>query len=113
LLLDDDYDPYWEDRDASKANKGVFANRIYVQPLGNGMVRINFGEVLDDQPTYHTAIVVTAEQAVGFAQVIYNIGAGVEEAERLAAEEAARASASPPPSIDTQPANNPGSNDGE
>jgi len=89
LALDEDGpQDLWEDIEEAKKINGTFANRIFVQPLGNGMVRINFGEVLDEFPSYHTAIVVRADQAAGFAQVIYNISTGVIEAEQQAAEAA-------------------------
>jgi hypothetical protein len=91
----------WEDQEAAKKITGQFANRIFVQPLQNGLVRINFGEVLDTEASYHTAIVVTAEQAIGFAQVIYNISTAENAAFRAiqaarAAMEAASAAASDP-----------------
>ena len=81
----------WEDREAAKKITGQFANRIFVQPLKNGLVRINFGEVLDEEASYHTAIIVTAEQAVEFAQVIYNISTAENASFRatMAAQEAA------------------------
>jgi hypothetical protein len=69
----------WLDVEASKKNVGQFANRIFVQPLGNGMVRINLGEVLDDDPSYHTAIVVTAEQGMQFASLIHSISNKVRQ----------------------------------
>lgn len=84
-------DDYWEDREASKKLTGRYANRIYVQPLGNGMVRINFGEVLDEEPSYHSAIVVTAEQAIGFAHVIFNVSTELAEAEHQASSAVAAA----------------------
>jgi len=64
---------YWEDREAAKKLTGVFANRVYVQPISPGMVRVNFGEVLDEEPTYHTAIVLTAADAMSFAALIYQV----------------------------------------
>lgn len=72
---------FWFENEAAKKLNGLYANRIYVQPLGEGMVRINFGEVLDEDSSYHTAIVVTAQQAKQFAQVIFNVATAVVERE--------------------------------
>lgn len=77
----DEADPYeisWLDLEATKKIHGIFANRIYVQPLGDGMVRLNFGEVLDnDDPTYHTALVMTASQAESFARLIHKVSLAI------------------------------------
>lgn len=72
---------FWYEMEAAKKINGLFANRIYVQPLGEGLVRINFGEVLDADPSYHSAVVVTALQAKQFAQVIFNVATSVVERE--------------------------------
>lgn len=72
-MTDDIEDNFWEDREAAKAIAAKFSNRIYVQPIGQGMVRIAFGEILDSSPSYHTVVVVTAAQALDFANVIYNM----------------------------------------
>ena len=85
-----DSEDNWEDREASKKNDGKFANRIYVQPLGNGMVRVNFGEVLDEFPSYHTAIVMTAANAVEFAGLMQNVGAAVMDVDRAELDEVLR-----------------------
>ncbi len=77
--MSEDYDMYWEDREATKKIDGKFANRIYVQPVGDGMVRINLGEVLDDEPSYHTAVVVTAERAVDFAKLLQRVAEEIVE----------------------------------
>ncbi|HEX4694978.1 hypothetical protein [Sphingomonas sp.] len=87
-------DDSWMDREAAKKLNGLYANRVYVQPLGSGMVRINFGEIIDaDDPSYHSAIVVTAEQATQFGELIYRLGmdtAKHEAAARIAREQALR-----------------------
>lgn len=86
----DDVNDYWMEREAAKKINALFANRIYVQPIATGMVRLNFGEMLDEyDPTYHTAIVLTAEEAVSFAVLIHRIGTAL---------------LSPPPIIQTVPA---------
>ena len=90
---DEPVEDYWEDREAAKKINGIYANRIFVQPLGDGMVRINLGEVIDEDRSYHTAAVVTAHQAVAFAQIIYSIATSVIEADRQAMAVAAEAAA--------------------
>ncbi len=35
------------------------------------MLRLTFGELLDDQPRYHSAITITAQNAAEFAVLIY------------------------------------------
>lgn len=78
---------FWEDTFAAKKLNGIYSNRIYAQPLGDGMVRINFGEILDDEPRYHTAIVATAAQVKAFAQLMFNVSQAVLEAEMAAIKE--------------------------
>lgn len=71
----EDYTPDWLDTDAAKKNNGIFTNRIFVQHLGEGMLRLNFGEILAaDDPSYHTALVISAANAVTFAELIYRMG---------------------------------------
>ena len=69
-----DWDAQWEEREAAKKNTGLFTNRVFAQPLGDGLVRVNFGEVIDTEPSYHTAIVITAANAVAFGELIYRMG---------------------------------------
>lgn len=71
---DTEYDT-WLDTEAAKKLNGQFTNRIFVQHLGDGLIRLNFGDVLDvEEPSYHTAIVLTANNAVQFAELIYRMG---------------------------------------
>lgn len=86
--LFDQTEDNWEDREASKKIDGKFANRVYVQPLGNGMVRVNFGEVLDEYPSYHTAVVMTASDALRFAGLIHSVSDSVMAVDRQELEAA-------------------------
>ncbi|RYE03221.1 MAG: hypothetical protein EOP61_05520 [Sphingomonadales bacterium] len=62
---------YWEEEEASKAIRGMFTNRLYVQHLGSGLLRLNYAEVLTEHdPQYHTALVMTAENAFAFGQLM-------------------------------------------
>lgn len=85
---DADYNT-WLNADAAKKLSGQFSNRLFAQHLGDGLLRLNFGDVMDpDEPTYHTALVITAANAVQFAQLIYRMGM-----ESQAAQEAVFAAA--------------------
>jgi hypothetical protein len=67
-------DDLWMDQEAAKKLTGIYTNRVFVQPLGDGLVRVNFGEVLDEsEPTYHTALVMTAINAAAFAELIQRL----------------------------------------
>ena len=67
-----DEEDTWMDQEAVKKLNGLFVNRIYVQHLGDQMMRLNFGEVLDpDDPSYHTALVISAANAKAFAELIF------------------------------------------
>ena len=64
----------WLNSEAVKKLNGQFTNRLFVQHLGDGLIRLNFGDVMDAQePTYHTAIVLTASNAMQFAELIYRM----------------------------------------
>jgi len=78
---------FWEHTEAAKKLNALYTNRIYVQPLGEGIVRINFGETMDAEPSYHTAIAATPEQAIEFASLIYRVANTMLE--RLAATQTA------------------------
>lgn len=68
----------WLHREAAKKLNALYSNRIFVQPLPEGLVRLNFGEVLDeDEPTYHSCVILTAENALQFADLIRNVAAGL------------------------------------
>jgi hypothetical protein len=72
---EDQYNDDWEHRDAARKISALFANQVYVQPVGDGMLRINFGQVLsDDEPSYHTAVVVSARNAVAAGELLYRYG---------------------------------------
>lgn len=69
----DEPEDHWLHREAVKKLTAVYASRIFVQPVGQGMVRLSFGEALDDDdPIYHTSIVMTATNAAQFAELIYS-----------------------------------------
>ncbi len=89
---------FWQEIEAAKKINGLFANRIYVQPLGDGMVRINLGEVLDEETSYHSAVVVTALQAKQFAQVIFNVASAILEQQYVPVAPPIVPTASPPAS---------------
>ena len=72
--MTENYSADWQDLEAVKKLTGQFVNRIFVQHMGDGMLRLNFGEVLDaDDPTYHTALVISAANAMSFAELIYGM----------------------------------------
>jgi hypothetical protein len=66
-------DDDWEHIEAAKKIDAIFANQVFVQPLGDGLLRLNFGEVLDDQPRYHSAIVISARNGLALADLIDRI----------------------------------------
>jgi len=88
-VTDNRTDPidYWEEREAAKKVNGLYANHVYVQPLGQGMVRVNFGEVLDEEPRYHTAVVLTPENARDFAILMYQIAVRLAPEPELSPEQ--------------------------
>lgn len=60
---------------SSRKLRGLFTDRIYVQPHIDGMhLRINFGEVVGGEAQYHTAIVVSSSEALEFADLIHRMG---------------------------------------
>lgn len=72
--FEQDDDNLWEHQQAAKKLTAQYANRIFAQPLAEGTVRISFGEMSETfDPLYHTAIVVTPELAIEFAQVINQV----------------------------------------
>lgn len=76
-----DYDT-WLNAEAVKKLNGQFANRLFVQHLGDGLLRLNFGDVMDEsEPAYHTAIVVTAANAISIAELIYRMGLDAQAAQ--------------------------------
>lgn len=100
-LMDDEDTDLWEHSEAAKKITAQYANRIFSQPLGEGMVRITFGEMTETiDPVYHTSIVVTPELALEFAEVIHRVASTVirarselAEAERTFAEQGASSAA--------------------
>ena len=67
----------WEDREASKHLNAIFANRIFVQAVGDGLVRLNFGEITEEEPRYHSALLVSAHSAASFAQLMYQMASAI------------------------------------
>lgn len=65
--------------------RGLFTDRIYIQPHGDGMhLRINFGEVVGGAAEYHTAIVVSSTEAVEFAELMHRMALlSIEHAKTL------------------------------
>ena len=61
----------WEHVDAIKKLTAAYVNQLFIQPLGDGNLRLNFGEALDEEPRYHTAIVISAANAKSFAELIH------------------------------------------
>ena len=85
-----DENDLWEHNDAAKKVPAQYANRIFVQPLGEGMVRISMGEMNETiDPIYHTSIVATPELAMEFAEVIHRVAGQLLIAQQEAAERAA------------------------
>ena len=79
--IEHDETDLWEHQEASKKIIAQYANRIFAQPLAEGTVRISFGEMPESfDPIYHTAIVVTPELAIEFAQVINQVAQSVLKA---------------------------------
>lgn len=83
-------DDLWEHNEAAKRITAQYANRIFVQPLGEGTVRISFGEMTDSvDPIYHTSIVATPELAMQFAEVMHQVARDlVADRQKLADQEA-------------------------
>lgn len=69
------------DVDASRTLKGLYTNRCFVQ-VGNGHLRVNFGEIVGGEAVYHTAVVVPTIDAWSFGQLL------MEMAEKQIAAEA-------------------------
>jgi hypothetical protein len=83
-LIEDDL---WEHQEASKKLTALYANRIFAQPLGEGVLRVNFGEMTETiDPSYHSAIVVTPELALEFADVIFRVATELLRAQQERAD---------------------------
>ncbi len=76
------------DLQSSRKLRGLFTDRVYVQPHGDGMhLRINLGEVVGGEAQYHTAIVVSSADALEFAELIHRMGLmAIEYAKSLSEE---------------------------
>jgi hypothetical protein len=74
--VDQDYDT-WEHREASKKLTAVHTNQVFVQPMADGLLRVSFGEVLDDEAQYHTALIMTARNALLFGDLIARTAAAM------------------------------------
>ncbi len=61
---------HFEHVEAVKKLNAIYTNQVFVQPLGDGNIRINFGETLDEEPRYHTSVVVSAANALDFANLV-------------------------------------------
>lgn len=73
----DDDDLYLH-AEAVKKVTALYANRIFAQPMAEGMVRVSFGEMSDTfDPSYHSAIALTPELALEFADVVQRVAARV------------------------------------
>lgn len=60
-----------EDVIASTTLRGLFANRLYVEPSQDGLtLRLSFAETAGGHAVYHTAIVVPTFDASGFGELI-------------------------------------------
>lgn len=76
----------WELYDAqekSKLLKPVFANRVYVEPMGRNL-RISFGERIGTEAVFHSTIVMPLEEALETGDLLFRManagmGAQVEE----------------------------------
>lgn len=82
-LPQDDSDDLWIHDEAAKKVNALYANRLFAQPLNEGVIRISFGEMSDNiDPKYHSAIVVTPEMAVDFAEVIHRVAQAAIKAQQ-------------------------------
>lgn len=70
--MTDEINEIEEAMDKSKRLHGLYADRIFVHPTGQHL-RISFGEKIDDETTFHTAIVVADNEAVKFATLMLRI----------------------------------------
>lgn len=76
---DDESFALWEAQDQTKQLPARFATRLYVTPEGQH-IRIAFGERIDDETVYHTALVLPAGEALQMAQLLARIaGASVDQ----------------------------------
>ena len=57
------------DVEASRLLRGLFTNRIFIQPDGLHL-RINLGEIVGGNAVYHTAIVVPNADALQFGELL-------------------------------------------
>jgi hypothetical protein len=71
-------DTYW-DQEAVKKIPAIYTNRVFVQHLGQGMMKVNFGEIVSDptEPSYHASLVMTAANASEFAGLIYQMAQAI------------------------------------
>jgi hypothetical protein len=67
----------WEHRDAAKKVSAIYANQVYIQPMAEGLIRVNFGEVMDEDPSYHTAIVLTPANCLLFSDLMARMATAV------------------------------------
>lgn len=59
-------------QDKAKALRALFSNRIFAQPDGLHL-RLSFGEWVQDETVYHTAIVVPNEQALEMGKLLVSM----------------------------------------
>ncbi len=65
-------DPNYLDAKAAGKVDATLANRIFIQPTPDGWLRMAFGDVYDvDDPRYHSAFIVSPENAKQFAELMY------------------------------------------
>lgn len=69
----------WDHKDAASKITATFANQAFVQPLGDGLIRISFGETFPDEleVRYHTSVVMSARNALELAQIMYRFSAPI------------------------------------
>ncbi|OYW47088.1 MAG: hypothetical protein B7Z08_07560 [Sphingomonadales bacterium 32-68-7] len=95
MASQDEPDDLYLHAEAAKKLNALYANRLFVQPLGEGLIRLNLGEFHDWEPTYHSASVMTPEMALELATVLHRVALRVMENQLDVAkvQQAARAAA--------------------
>jgi hypothetical protein len=60
----------WPHLEEIKKLRASYANQVFVQPMGDGNLRLNFGETLDEESLYHTAVVLSYGNAIELSSLI-------------------------------------------
>ncbi|WP_374942347.1 hypothetical protein [Sphingomonas sp.] len=61
-----------KDMIAVRSLRSFYTNRVFLQ-ISGANIRLNFGEMVSGEAIYHTALIMSATEAVGYADIIREI----------------------------------------